>query len=124
MNPLPPQLVKDFINKLATSPEKVLVMFLDMKLGIGFNVVGKLKLLEEGVLVVQDEGDPDITESSGLNTTLGDLLRFPCEFVDPRDFKSKPTATAFLRDEVPLDFALKFLIPDRVFSIMQIKGPS
>lgn len=120
MTPLPLQLANDFINKLATSPEKVLVIFLDASHEMGFSVVGKLKL-EEGVLLVQEEGDPSIITSSGFHAPLANLLRFPCEFVDPRDFKTKPSAVALLRDGVPLDFALKFLIPERVFSIMQLK---
>ena len=93
-------------------------MFLDTATGLGFKVVGRLTLLEGGFLIVSEDGDPEITASSGFNTTVSNLLRFPCEFIEPRDFKDKPSAVALLRDEVPLDFGLKFnRIPrSRVFA--------
>jgi hypothetical protein len=118
MNALPPQNVSDFISKFVTSPERVLVVFLDRSSGFGFNVIGKFKLQEGGFVTVAGEGDPAITDAAGFHTTLANLLRFPCEFIDPRDFKA---AIAFLRDEIGIDFGLKFSIPDRVFSIMLLK---
>jgi hypothetical protein len=118
---LSPQEISDFIRKFVTSPEKVLVVFHDIPSGIGFSVIGKFKVLEGGPIIVQGEGDPTITESSGFTTTVANLYRFPCAFMDPRDFKA---ATAFLRDEIGIDFGLKFSIPDRVFSIMLLKESS
>jgi hypothetical protein len=118
MNALPPQDVSDLISKFVTSTEKVLLVFLDAPNGIGFNIIGKFKLLEGGFVTVAGEGDPTITDSAGFHVPLANLLRFPCEFIDPRDYK---TAIAFLRDEIGIDFGLKFSIPDRVFSIMLLK---
>jgi hypothetical protein len=118
MHALPPQDVSDFIGKFVTSPERVLVVFLDEPSGISFNVIGKFSLLEDGVVIVAGEGDPTITDTPGFHTTLANLLSFPCEFMDSRDFRS---AIASLWDEMGIDFGLKFSIPDRVFSIMLLK---
>ena len=120
--PLSPQEVKDFIDKLITSPTKTLVIFFDASSGLGFTVVGKFKSLGEGVFSVQHENDDmGITEASSFNTTLSDLLRFPCLFTDPRDFKGNPVAKQFFEKEVRFGFGLTFAMPSRMLSILQLE---
>ena len=120
MNPLSSQEARDFINKLATSPERVLIIFMDIPSGMAFNVVGKLAL-EDGVITVKGEGDREITDSARFHMPLRRLLRFPCAFVDARDLEGKPSAISFLRGEIRLDFGLTFTVPERVFSILLLK---
>ena len=122
-NRLSQQEVTDFIDKLRNTPNtRTLVIYSDTSTGFGFSVIGKLKSLGEGVLSVQHEDDDNgITEASSFNTTLSDLLRYPCFFTDPREFASNPRGKEFFQKEVPFDFGLAFWIPQRgVLSLMQV----
>lgn len=121
--PLSPQEINDFIAKFNASPTNILVVFFDKPTGIGFTTVGKLKMVGGGFFSVQDEGDVGITESPSFNASIPSLVRFPCEFADPRDFKDNPRGAAFFTDEVRFDFGLVFVLPNGILSIMQLEEP-
>lgn len=121
------QEVTDFIDKLCnTSNTRTLVIYADTSAGFGFTVIGKLKSLGEGVLSVQHEDDDKgITDASSFNTTIADLLRYPCLFTDPREFENNPRGKEFFQKEVPFNFGLAFWIPQRgVLSLMQVNLPN
>ena len=120
MNPLSSQEIVDFISKLSTPSTKTLVIFFDKTTGIGFTVVGKLKLIGEGWFSVQGEGDVGLTDSSSFNASVVNLVHFPCVFTDPRDFKGNPRGEAFFKDEVRINFGLTFSLPSQMLSIMEL----
>jgi hypothetical protein len=120
--PLSPQEINDFIAKFSTSPANILVVFFDKSTAIGFSTVGKLKMVGGGFFSVQDEGDVGMTESPSFNASIPSLLRFPCEFTDPRIFGDDPRARAFFSEEVRFDFGLVFVLPNGILSIVQLEG--
>jgi hypothetical protein len=119
--PLSPQEVSDFIAKFSTSSANTLVVFFDKSTAIGFTTVGRLKLFDGGIFSVQDEGDVGITESPSFNASISGLVRFPCEFADPRSFKDDPKASAFFSTEVRFDFGIVFALPNGILSIAQLE---
>jgi hypothetical protein len=118
-HPLSPQEVTDFMHKLSTESRKVLVLFFNTAMGVSFTLPGRLQVDAGGTITVHRDGTPPSIDSSGFVdtpgfvTTLSALLTVPCEFADPRAFKSDGSPLGALFEREPLfTFSLVFIFPN------------
>ena len=107
------------MHKLSTESRKVLVLFFNTAMGVSFTLPGRLQVDAGGTITVHRDGTPPSIDPSGFVdtpgfvTSLPALLKVPCEFADPRTFKSDGSPLGALFGREPLfTFSLVFIFPN------------